>query len=881
MLLSQFGGATTPLDSLYRQYQRNSPNWSPERRLQQGIELSIDLTGDSEQLDAETDLLLRDLEVLALQLGDSTAYARVLVSRGWLELYRGNADVALSALYTARDLLLNDRSSPAALLEVYMGLGAYFSEQDSSVYHFTQAVDYFRRAIELAEELGDGQTELSARYNLAVTHSVFGRYAEARPLYADVQERYRRHGAPIDRADVYLNLAADALKQLDPSLAAPALDSVATLYRRHADLPGPMDRAYYAQLRGVYLSQSGQWDRAEELLRRAIAAFRADHQPVQAVPAYDDLVDHYERAGQLRRALTTLREREALQDSLSRLANERLLTTLETQLRVGEQRQHIAELRRQRRYWQIGGAGLTLLAILTSYLYVRKRRLNRKLDQQNREISRMAAARDRLYLNLSHELRTPLTLMTVPVHQLLEDQNLSDDHRRKLKDVATAATALERSMDGLIQFSKLDHRLLSVHPVVVSVGSWAEAVVATFRPAAQRQEIDLRLTEDVPEEQLWLDEEKVTTIVNNLLANALQYARGASRIELRVGADAGAVYMEVTDDGEGIPEVDRERVFDRFYRGTEQGQQGGSGIGLAYSRELAHLMGGSLSLRAGFGRGCRFVLELPRTDPAPASAPETPSAAHSPAGNIRILVAEDHPGIRRLIAETLTAYGQVLTVADGAAAWELLAAEEEGGFDLLVTDLMMPRVEGRELLRRIEQLPPARQPATVVVTARRDEQLKLDVLRTGVSDYMIKPFLPAELRARVETLLSYRRIRRKAVIDHEPPAAADSEFVLVLRKLVSERLGEPDFGADAMAAGLYTSRRGLYRKLKEQLGLTPGEFLREMRLEKACELLETDPDVSLKELSATVGFRTAHYFSKLFRERFGCHPQDYANKQGE
>jgi AraC-like DNA-binding protein len=99
--------------------------------------------------------------------------------------------------------------------------------------------------------------------------------------------------------------------------------------------------------------------------------------------------------------------------------------------------------------------------------------------------------------------------------------------------------------------------------------------------------------------------------------------------------------------------------------------------------------------------------------------------------------------------------------------------------------------------------------------------------------------------------------------------------------LVSERLGEPDFGADAMAAGLYTSRRGLYRKLKEQLGLTPGEFLREMRLEKACELLETDPDVSLKELSATVGFRTAHYFSKLFRERFGCHPQDYANKQGE
>ncbi len=868
------GWGQASLDSLYQSYRLNSPAWEPERRLHEGIELSIELTGDSEQLDGETGSLLRELEALALQLGDSVAYARVLVSRGWYELYRGDTDGALTALYTARDVLENHPS--LALLETYMGLGTYFSERERPVPNFRNAVRYFRRAIELARQLGDPQTELSARYNLAVTHSVFGRYAEARSLYADLIGRYRRADAPIDLADVYLNLAADALEQRDADRAGSALDSVDLLYRRHEDRVGIMDRAYYDQLRGVYLSQTNRNGGAERLIRRAIDTFRAYRQPVQAVPAYDDLVEHYERSGQLARALATLKDREALQDSLDRLTNERLVASLESRLRLNDQQRRIAELRRQRLNWQVGGLTVAAIAALALYLYVRKRRINQQLDEQNREIAQMATARDHLYVNLSHELRTPLTLMTVPVHQLLEDESLGEHQRKKLHTVTEAAGLLERSLDGLIQFSKLDHQLLGVSPVLLDVYAWADSLLTNFRPVAEQREIDLKLALSLkPETHLYVDEKKLTTIATNLLSNAFKYATGATTIEVRVGADAGAMWVEVVDDGSGIQEDDRERIFDRFYRSGGQNKVAGSGIGLAYSRELAQLMGGRLDLRPGYGTGCRFVLHLPLASTAPASAPAATSA--TPAGKTRILVAEDHAGIRDLVTQTLSAYGQVTTATDGAEAWELLATEDTAQYDLLVTDLMMPRMDGRELLSRLRQLPPARQPATIVLTARRDERMKLDVLRTGVSDYMNKPFRPAELRARAETLLSYRRARRHTQVSDQPPAA-DSGFIISLRELVSERLSEPDFGADAMAAGLYTSRRGLYRKLKEQLGLTPGEYLREMRLERACELLEADPGLSLKELSATVGFRTAHYFSRLFRERFGCPPQEWVKK---
>jgi signal transduction histidine kinase/DNA-binding response OmpR family regulator len=646
-----------------------------------------------------------------------------------------------------------------------------------------------------------------------------------------------------------------------------------------------MDRAYFTELRGVYLSQSGRYSEAGALLSQAIATYLGHGQPLQAIAAYDHLVDHYERAGRYRSALTSLRDREQLQDSLDQLSNDRLLRTLEARLELAERQRHIEELEWQRRLWQWGGLLTLATAALFLYLYYRKQRLNRALDRQNalldernRDIARMAEARDRLYVNLSHELRTPLTLMVTPVHQLLESDDLTDTQRRQLSEVVTAGASLDRATTELIDFSKLDHGLLSVTPEPCQVNTWAEQLLGSFAWAAEDQGIELTYTSELPPETvLALDRSKVATIITNLLSNALKYAEAATQIQLQVGAAAGAIEFRITDNGPGIDPLTKDRIFERFFRGVQVNGSNGSGIGLAFARELAELMGGTLSLTDGTDGGSQFTLRLPREEIAPAAAPTELAAEEDRAAKRRILIAEDHPALQRLIAESLTDLGSVTVVADGQEAWELLQQTEGEGYDLLVTDLMMPRLDGFELLERLSKLPPSRVPACVVLTARRDEAVKMKVLRTGVSDYMTKPFLPAELRARATTLLGYRRVRAGGP-EHGEQKSADTEFALRLREVVMQDLGRADLSADDIAGQLYLSRRGLYRKLKEEMGMTPGEYLRELRLERACSLLEDRPDIPLKELAAEVGFKTANYFSKLFRTRFGCHPHEWARR---
>jgi DNA-binding response OmpR family regulator len=429
---------------------------------------------------------------------------------------------------------------------------------------------------------------------------------------------------------------------------------------------------------------------------------------------------------------------------------------------------------------------------------------------------------------------------------------------------------------------------------------------------------------------LLLDGDKVEEILTNLLINALNHtpAGGTVQVAVALPAAGGQYCLTVRDTGPGIAPAEQTRIFERFYQSPQGQAQGGTGLGLALSRELAQLLGGSLTVASELGQGAAFTLRfpaevLPEAALAPAvalgtaPAPEAASLAAAPAPPVvpagraprpRVLVVEDQPDLREYLRGLLAPTYEVLLAEDGQAALELLA--REAPVDLITTDAMMPRLSGTELLARLRADPAQHSVPVLMLTARADETHRLAALTVGVDDYLTKPFAPAELLARVRALLARHQVRRQfaalppeaeepalvasphapdqplaaspAAVSVAPPArrrraepATDAAQLEHWQAQVASQLANEHFGPAELAELLCLSERTLYRRLGELAGLTPAAWLRELRLIQARQLLETGRFSSVAEVADAVGFASPKYFATLYTERFGRRPADY------
>ncbi|MDO7854049.1 ATP-binding protein [Hymenobacter convexus] len=679
------------------------------------------------------------------------------------------------------------------------------------------------------------------------------------------------------------------------------------------------------------------------LLRPLRRSYQQLHSSLPLSQTTKQLAQAYARVDRYDSAYLYACRTQGITDTLRQAQQFAALAATEGRFRAREQATQIAHLtereRQQARLVRLAGAGaglLALLALAISLAFYITRRLNRRLAVQTAQLHAQAerlgeldAAKNQFFANASHELRTPLTLVLAPLEGLLSNpaHKLPPAARAPVALAHRQARRLHELVNRILDLTRLQAGRLPVQPEPTAVAPFLRRVVASFAPLAAARGLALHGAEPLPEKLfLFFDADKVDQILTNLLGNALNHtpASGTVRLTAVLPAADGYYTLTVCDTGPGIAPAEQERVFERFYQSPQSQAQGGTGLGLALSRELAELLGGRLTLNSTPGQGAAFTLRFPaevatdeqmqaQRDAVKAArfedgeaegtgrATATDAVAASPAyfSRPRVLVVEDQPDLREYLGELLSSTCEVLTAADGQEALELLS--REAPVDLIATDAMMPRLSGTELVARLKADPARAGVPVLMLTARADSAHRRTALTVGVDDYLTKPFAPAELLARVRTLLARHDVRRQfaarpveevnepaavavaALVAAEtggaevlaPPPAGAGEQLEQWQARVAAHLADERFGPPELARLLAVSERTLYRRLGELAGLTPAAWLREMRLHRARLLLEAGGFGTVAAVAEAVGFGSARNFSDLYVERFGRRPSDY------
>ncbi len=565
-------------------------------------------------------------------------------------------------------------------------------------------------------------------------------------------------------------------------------------------------------------------------------------------------------------------------------------------------------------------SGPTFYIMRTNQLIKQKQQLEMEIvrrtetiKEQAEELKSLEQLKSRFFANVSHELRTPLSLMIGPLDSILKrERDRPEKEQHLLEFVRNNSQHLLKLVNEILDLSKLETGRLEVKEEAVNLHDFLQPIVSQFSSFGDSESVKMQFDYQAdPGLNIMLDANKFEKIVHNFLSNAIKFSPQGTVVKLKVEATDGNLLVSVTDQGPGIHPDDLPHIFDRFYQSKllEAPTQGGTGIGLSLAAELAELLGGKIWAESEWGRGSVFYFHFPvKKVDSPQSAVISPQpsksvtelpAAELPTADCRtaelkptILIVEDNPDLRSYMQLLLEDEYHVITAENGKAAWDLLTNSPISQFpnsqfpDLIISDLMMPVMDGFQLLEKIKSHETLRHLPVIMLTARADVRVKLRALRIGVDDYLTKPFVEEELQVRIKNLLHNYRERVRALAENghgdekslpEKPgmAAADAEWLEQVEAVFSKTLSDAQFKIDWVAGQVHLSERQFDRRLKQLTGLTPNNYLREMRLQRAKDFLHEGKYSSVKEVGFAVGFSSTKYFSGLFQDRFGVLPSAY------
>ena len=524
-------------------------------------------------------------------------------------------------------------------------------------------------------------------------------------------------------------------------------------------------------------------------------------------------------------------------------------------------------------WWAYVSYWIAALAAVAGGLWGYLRHAQRK--QQERAERRLTEMKIGFFTNVSHELRTPLTLVVTPLASLL-DTVKDEGLLRQLRSIHRHACELLELINHLLDFRKLETGGEKLRLREGDLADFVSVTCSGFREMAASRQVELRT--DVPEVAVMMrfDHEKMHRVLYNLLGNAFKFTPQGGRVEVCLErAEAGGVVLSVSDTGCGIAAEDLPHVFDRYYQGREGAAHSGSGIGLHLVKTYVEMHGGTVEAASRPGQGAVFRIVLPSASALPLqqeALPDSGGHRHS------VLVVEDNEELRAFLVQKLSTGYEVRQAADGQAA---LAVLERHGVDIVVSDVMMPGMDGYALCRAIKGDMRTSHVSVILLTAYSGDERALQGYEAGADCYLSKPFRVEILSNRIRHFIALQEGRKRRFIDEAEvraeeiaPTKVDEEFLRKAVECVERHLDDTDYSVERLSADVGMSRMNLYRKLQSLTGQSPSGFVRTIRLKKAAALL-AGHGLTVAEVADRVGFSTPSYFSKCFKEMFGVLPTDY------
>ena len=537
---------------------------------------------------------------------------------------------------------------------------------------------------------------------------------------------------------------------------------------------------------------------------------------------------------------------------------------------------------------------LFFMGCLVCVIFYFKRRNYRK---QHRQMEMLEQEKERevyhakidFFTNVAHEIRTPLTLIKGPLENIILKKEVDSETKEDLYIMRQNTERLLNLTNQLLDFRKTETRGFRLNFTECDVVAVLRETYLRFTSLAKQKGLDFIL--ELPQECFMADvnQEALTKIISNLLNNGVKYASTYLRISLET--DEKVFHIRTFNDGEMIPDTMKEEIFKPFVRLDKEDEvTTGTGIGLALSRSLAELHQGSLMMEKGEEVNC-FCLTLPvnQDSTITLSAENVSQVEENSCGweqeetdtkekKPMILVVEDNPDMLAFIRKQLTTEYSVLTAMNGI---EALAVLDNHYVNLVVSDVMMPQMDGFELCKTIKSDLSYSHIPVVLLTAKTNIQSKIEGLELGADAYIEKPFSVEYLLANISSLIHNREKLRQTFAKSPFVAAntmaltkADEEFIWKLNDIIQANLHNPEFSMEDMADALKMSRSSFYRKIKGVLDLSPNEYLRLERLKQAAQLLKEGKS-RVNEICYTVGFNSPSYFSKCFLKQFGVLPKDF------
>lgn len=567
-------------------------------------------------------------------------------------------------------------------------------------------------------------------------------------------------------------------------------------------------------------------------------------------------------------------------------------------------------------YWKTPLAYIIYIVLVTIALFfirrfmINRERMHFQIEQERRDARKMHELdlmKIKFFTNVSHEFRTPLSLILAPIEKLLQ-QSSSEDQQKQHQMIYRNAKRLLGLVNQLLDFRKLEVEGIRLHLSEGNLIDFLKEVVFSFVDLSDKKNIALSFESNMSALQASFDMDKLEKILFNLLSNAFKFTPEKGAIKVAVNcfdndsASPGLKIMEikVQDTGIGIAKEKVEKIFDRFFRNDMPGSMvnQGSGIGLSITKEFVKIHGGHITVESEVGKGTCFTVTIPvqelvntNNHDKPATVdfpkvedvylPEVKEHALVQEGTEKlplVLLVEDNEDFRFYLKDNLGVYFTIIEAKNGHEGWQRALSNMP---DLIVSDLMMPEMNGIELCKKIKTDPRTSHIPLVLLTASSADEQKLNGLKIGANDYVTKPFNFEILLTRLENLIEQRQALQKALekkisihTSEIEIVSMDDKLIQKAIKIVEDNLSNSDFTVEDLSKEIGMSRVHLYKKLVALTGKSPVEFIRSIRIQRAAQFLEKS-QLSVAEVAYKVGFNNRKYFSKYFKNEFNVLPSMY------